>query len=295
MTGNQIGNRVCATRRAHRSGCVRPANRRCKLSIARNATFGDSQQCPPDFQLKFAAANKRFQCCPVSFLGVEDQGRSFSRGGIIPSHVGTRPRGYEFRVIFAKREVANPSRGPRDRAGSEWTLAQAPLDDHTFAAGLDLARRGCLDRDQQIVQTPWSRKPRVERRFQDACRLPQPLLRMFGGKALQKILWRDSRPPVKQPMKMRFTEPARLRDCGQSRLLGPMLLEISNYCGNAGVIIHCVPVYRARRALPPDSCFNLWRAGSAKHLRARENMLNYYFFRARVAELADALDSGSSE
>jgi hypothetical protein len=58
--------------------------------------------------------------------------------------------------------------------------------------------------------------------------------------ALEKILWRDARPPGEVPVKVVRTQSHLRRQLAQIRLLGEILIEIGDHAGNFLIVVDVV-------------------------------------------------------
>jgi hypothetical protein len=164
------------------------------------------------------------------------------RACIVALEFGVAPVLGEFferlRSRIMKGQMANPPLRPAYRTAPEWTFSQAPMNPQTRTFGFKLSRRGRFQRHAQIVQAPRTRQPRLQRRIQHTRRFAQPPLGELRRQALQKILRRNPRPAVKQPMKMRRTQPRDPRQLFQPRLKLMPFVQMPDHPCHAFKVIH---------------------------------------------------------
>src|SRR5205085_12620730 len=94
---------------------------------------------------------------------------------------------------------------------------------------LEFAGRRCLQTDTKIVQSTWSGQSYLQCRVEDALAVTKEPLHVLDREALHEILRGNTSPSGKQAVKMERTESDITGEIRQRRLLGMVLIEVTDH------------------------------------------------------------------
>ncbi len=159
-------------------------------------------------------------------------------------------------------EVTDASGTLRDEAGSEGAVGESGVDGPVGAGGLDLAGRGGLEADAEVVEAAGSGESGFEGCVEDAFTGFEQLPGVREGEALEEVFGRDAGPAGEEAVEVKRAEAGFGGERLQGGLLGVVLVEKVNDFGDALELIHGFILGRCRMGFPPDSCATVFGAAS---------------------------------
>ena len=209
MTGDQIGDRVESDGVSRGPYCCRSAHVGRDILIAENCSAGQSEERPPDLNLKISPLDQQVKgprrIAALESEDLRDQGSGrcpvFAQGGFGPVLSQDLKCLFPF-VVGDKTQMTDATGSESEKTvakrGGVKTVIDVNAGTHCFV----FTRCHCLKGYEQIVETPRPGEPGVERGVEQTAGFLKLSFSVIEGQGMEKLGRGDARPAFEKALEI---------------------------------------------------------------------------------------------